>query len=111
MVAQITPNKLPFEALYLSDLGRPSHQAGRRAPSGSCVLSAAQRSTCGPLSGEAEVRREGGTGDTEAQVYVGPWREGQPPAHGILLRGTSGSVCPRSHSFRRRWMFLVLPLS
>ena len=71
------------------------------------MLSAAQRSTCGPLSGEAEVRREGGTGDTEAQVYVGPWREGQPPARGILLRGTSGSVYPRSHSlFRRHLMFL-----
>ena len=44
------------------------------------MLSAAQRITRGLLSGEAEVRREGGTGDTEAQVYVGPWREGQPAA-------------------------------
>lgn len=28
------------------------------------------------MSGEAEVRREGGTGDMD----VDPWREGQPPA-------------------------------
>ena len=40
------------------------------------MLSAAQRSTHGLLSGEAEVRRDGGTGDTEAQVYVGPWTGG-----------------------------------
>ena len=35
------------------------------------MLGAAQRSTSGLLSGEAEVRGRGGGGDMEMQVYVG----------------------------------------
>lgn len=48
------------------------------------MLSAAQRRPRGLLSGEAEVRREGGTGDTEAQVYVGPRSGAASSSRGIL---------------------------
>lgn len=53
------------------------------------MLSAAQRSTRGLLSGEAEVRREGETGDTEAQVCVGPWRRG---SHQLLWNSSQRHI-------------------